>query len=656
MSAASVSYILSAAKWAIENDVFLEDFVRRYPLPHAAIVTRGQYMTLGVPNIANPTLKPYVMVHSTQKVRKMLAQLVRLKEGKKKVPTEHRIAIPETFRGYFEILSEDGRPIKCLESIMELCQKFPELCLVRQACKAYLPDGDGELRSLYRTRTVHEGEVLTLVGQFNLKRTVFLRCFDEQGASVYLKLNQKGKFSPVAQPDAITGVHSMENLMNKRLPLTVRLIHGDCPSQLAKVIGNGPLVLQLNSVFIDELAIICSLQREETLFHAVPLKTHIRLAPALNHQQLKGRAEFSDVVDQCESACSDILDRVVVYNDFLLGDTVSGGEEQTVSCPPPAPPVADEEIDQLYDYIRGLAPLPKDSKYQHKSRSAPAGKKQGFKPPPPPIETIPSRKSTHSGSSNSSKVQLQVEIRQHPSALSSSPPPPIPSATTIISSSPIVSGVPKAPMRTSPSNNEQMLKSGANRSLSASVDRRSIDRSTVASGGGGGRTPVRTPPAVSASSAAAVAAADRQRRLSQSTDKLAHSPPTRYRVSPPPSSDEDEPAWKNNNAAAHNGGPQAPRRRPLSMVLPDNVAFYAMQHPYAPLRPPMPPTLAFAPMYHPQQAMYQSMAAMPTSDGDKMAMGGGAYGFPVLRSAVYPRYTPRYCHPPMVRHPMYRPV
>uniref|UniRef100_A0A914W4K7 CABIT domain-containing protein n=2 Tax=Plectus sambesii TaxID=2011161 RepID=A0A914W4K7_9BILA len=640
MSAASVSYILTAAKWAIENDLFLEDFVRRFPLPHTAIVTRGQYMTLGVPNIANPTLKPYVMVHSTQKVRKMLAQLVRVKEGKKKVPTEHRVAIPETFRGYFEILSEDGRPIKCLESIMELCQKFPELCLVRQACKAYIPDGDGELRSLYRTRTVHEGEVLTLVGQFNLKRTVFLRCFDEQGGSVYLKLNQKGKFSPVAQPDAITGVHSMENLMNKRLPLTVRLIHGDCPSQLTKVIGNGPLVLQLNSVFIDELAIICSLQREETLFHAVPLKAHIRLAPALNHQQLKSRPEFADVVEQCDSACTDILDRVLVYNDFLLSDTVGGGEEQTVSCPPAAPPVADEEIDQLYDYIRGLAPLPKDSKY-NKSRSS-ASKKHAFKPPPPPIETIPSRKSTHSGSSTSSKVQLQVEIRQHPSATTAAPPyPPATTTTTTTTTTigngpPPIGGVSKAARRNSPPTNEPKSN---NRSVSVSVDRRSIDRSTVASG----RTDARSPPT-------SASVADRQRRLSQSTDKLAQSPPTRYRVSPPPSSDEEEePAWKNNGA-----GP-AGRRRPLSMVLPDNVAFYAMQHPYAPMRPPMPPAMAFAPMYRPQQSMYQSMAAMPTSDSEKMAMAG-AYGFPVLRSAVYPRYTPRYCHPPVMRHPMYRPV
>ena len=153
-TSAAISYLLSVAKWAVEKDFFLEDFVRQYPLPHVAIVTRGQHMALGAPNVANPSLRPYVLVNSTQKLRKVLAQPVRIRDGKRKVLSNHHVALPESFPGYFEILSEDGRPVKCLESVSELYKKFPELCLVRQACKAYIPDGDGELCSLYKTRTV----------------------------------------------------------------------------------------------------------------------------------------------------------------------------------------------------------------------------------------------------------------------------------------------------------------------------------------------------------------------------------------------------------------------------------------------------------------------------------------------------------------------
>ena len=49
---------------------------------------------------------------------------------------------------------------------MIACEGAKERLILNQA---YLPDVDGELRSLYKTRTVQEGEVLTLVGQFNFK-------------------------------------------------------------------------------------------------------------------------------------------------------------------------------------------------------------------------------------------------------------------------------------------------------------------------------------------------------------------------------------------------------------------------------------------------------------------------------------------------------
>lgn len=37
----SVNGLLTVTKWAIENDVFLSDFVERYALPHLVVVTKG---------------------------------------------------------------------------------------------------------------------------------------------------------------------------------------------------------------------------------------------------------------------------------------------------------------------------------------------------------------------------------------------------------------------------------------------------------------------------------------------------------------------------------------------------------------------------------------------------------------------------------------
>lgn len=383
------SPLLTTVKWVIEADQFLGDFVEKTPLPHVALVTKGQYLTIGAPNVANPGLKPYVLVHSVQRVKKVLGQLVKVKDGRAVVLTTQKVSIPEGYEGFFEILSEDGKPVKCLESVKELSEKFPELALVRQNCKAYLPELDGELRSLYRTRTVQEGEVLTVVGQFNFKQTTFLRCFDESGSSVYLKMSQKGKFSPVAKKDSITGVHYIKNLLNKRLPLTVRLIQGQFPTELKGFAP--PLTLRLLKVYKEKTVFAYSLQKD-LQYTFIPVNAHLKLAPASNHPQVVCHTEFRDLCDHCESVLPTFLGRIQPYFDPLFGD-----ETNSTGVEPPTPQeekdfqtdfvtrlsICDEEIDQLYDYIRGLAPLPQNLQ-------------ANGKPPPPPIETIPTRSNTQS--------------------------------------------------------------------------------------------------------------------------------------------------------------------------------------------------------------------------------------------------------------------
>lgn len=622
----SPSLLLTTVKWSVEKDLFLADFVQRCALPHLALVTKGQYLSIGAPNVASPNLKPYVLIHSTQKVRKVLARLLRVKEGKRKVLTEHKVAIPESYSGYFEILSEDGRPVKCLESVQELCRSFPELCLVRQNCKAYLPDSDGELRSLYRSRNVHDGEVLTLVGQFNFKKVVFLRCFDEQGQSVYLKLSQKGKFSPVARPDAITGVHSIENLMNKRLPLTVKLIQGSYLPDLSKLAGGNTFVLQLESVFTEEVAFMYSVQKDQGQFHAVPLNGHMRLAPAINHPQVRNRSEFQKLCHVCETALTNFYNQMTAFNDHQLvfdGGTAEGSRSPDASkqgdCVGEAknrvdsdvenltPAVADEEIDQLYDYIRGLAPLP-DSCHHPQSSSRGAGKGD-YKPPPPPVETIPSRKSTDSFSA---KEEDQFILCQSPTQTNGT---------------------------RSPEQNSNKLPSPTNSGMVA--EKRLDDVIYGASRLGG------------------------KKMLSKSTEKLSHAA-VHHRAS--------------NNSGHHQyrkiSEAEAPRqkhggsskRRPLSMVIPDNAVLFPPQrlnHPPAfpgqeYYQPPT-PSSNFYPPYHQQYPMYHSFMNLNVGEEDPppaySTNPSSPYptpppppygGFPNVRP-VYTRFAPRYQYQPVYR-------
>ena len=103
-----------------------------------------------------------------------------------------KLAIPTGYDGYFEILSEDGRAVKCIESVPELARRFPDSVLVRQDFKALVSKSDdlnaitghqgatGSTSSTCTTssgesnncsvsqstvRTVQNGETLILVGE-----------------------------------------------------------------------------------------------------------------------------------------------------------------------------------------------------------------------------------------------------------------------------------------------------------------------------------------------------------------------------------------------------------------------------------------------------------------------------------------------------------
>ena len=104
------------------------------------------------------------------KRRRLLAQCVKFKEGSRKVAAVgQKISIPADYDGYFEILSEDGRSVRCIESVAELSRRFPDSVLVREGVRALVGRGD-DVDALAKeaaggTRTIAEGETLILVGE-----------------------------------------------------------------------------------------------------------------------------------------------------------------------------------------------------------------------------------------------------------------------------------------------------------------------------------------------------------------------------------------------------------------------------------------------------------------------------------------------------------
>ena len=55
---------------------------------------------------------------------------------------DQKLAIPTGYDGYFEILSQNGRAVKCIENVPELARRFPDSVLVRENFKALVSKSD----------------------------------------------------------------------------------------------------------------------------------------------------------------------------------------------------------------------------------------------------------------------------------------------------------------------------------------------------------------------------------------------------------------------------------------------------------------------------------------------------------------------------------
>lgn len=120
-----------------------------------------------------------------------------------------KVLIPETYPGFFELLSEDGRSTRCIESVLDLSRKPNLRVLVRET-----------FRCNHLSKTIHAGEILTTM----YDNGKYLKCKTQKDEVISLPLEAKAKFSPFAKEDSISGVHTVKNLLKKRMPIVVRYV------------------------------------------------------------------------------------------------------------------------------------------------------------------------------------------------------------------------------------------------------------------------------------------------------------------------------------------------------------------------------------------------------------------------------------------------
>lgn len=375
MAATDGQIILAASRFGDTQPVYLKDFAKT-DLPAVGKIVKGQYYNLGVPTLSNPSLQSTALFLNAGRKYQILAQPIKIKEGRKSSNVGPKVLIPETYPGYFELLSEDGRSTRCIESVLELSKRRNFRVLVRET-----------VRCNHNSKSLHAGEILTTISD-NGK---YLQCKTSKDEVVNLPLEAKAKFSPIAKEDSISGVHTVNNLLQKRMPVTVRLVHGTAPKGLKQPFV--PELRLLGCVEVDRIFAL-PLQKDMDLI-SVPLNAKIKIQKAKNMDQLDHFIEYSRFLDKAQRLLVDARDRLQII-DLKLGEkdkkettkqtsnrkvasTLSGLTangyllKKSSSCDSNrySPPlttgsqngsVADEydEIDQIYDYVRGLAPLPKN--------------------------------------------------------------------------------------------------------------------------------------------------------------------------------------------------------------------------------------------------------------------------------------------------------
>ncbi|XP_011196472.1 uncharacterized protein LOC105221312 [Zeugodacus cucurbitae] len=382
MAATDGQIILAASRFGdTEPPVYLREFSKQ-KLPAVAKIVKGQHQNLGVPTLSAPSLQSTALFLSAGKRYQILAQPIKIKEGRKTTNVGAKVLIPETYPGYFELLSEDGRSTRCIDSVLELSKRRNLRVLVRET-----------FRCTQMNRTIHAGEMLTTMND-NGK---YLQCKNIKDEIINLPLDTKAKFSPIAKEDSISGVHTVKNLLLKRMPVIVRLVHGSAPKGLKQPFV--PELRLLGCVEIDRIFAL-PMQKDNDLV-PVPLNVKIKLQRARNMDQLEHFIEYTRFLEKAQRLLSDARDRLQIV-DLKLSEkekkdskfssrnklpvvmlpsaAVAGGLmengyvlRKSASCDAygkgigsgagvlTSSEIAEEynEIDHIYDYVRGLTPLSK---------------------------------------------------------------------------------------------------------------------------------------------------------------------------------------------------------------------------------------------------------------------------------------------------------
>lgn len=202
-----------------------------------------------------------------------------------------------------------------------------------------------------------------------------------------------------------------------------RLVHGLPPVGLKSSQAFQPEI-RLFSVIEEDFLVAMTLSSNTTAVLPLPLPANLKLQHATNMTYLSTTKEFMRLKERCESLSQHFEDRIMVHDIAIPKDLRINGADLKQKIIINKPVVIHnmpnagfmtrkfnddyDEIEQIYDYVRGFAPLPKTARgWRYEPQSSPtknsvasparstedesANSSDMTPPEPPPIETLPSR-------------------------------------------------------------------------------------------------------------------------------------------------------------------------------------------------------------------------------------------------------------------------
>ncbi|KAH3698449.1 hypothetical protein DPMN_085970 [Dreissena polymorpha] len=309
--------VLQRPVWDKES-VSLKDFLNANDVPCVSKVVQGQFLNIGASRfIPLKKLHQKIIVHSIQKELKVLGHSVnkvysRDRRTYKLLPLKQTVSIPTTYRGWFELVSENGHIAKPIDNVRDLAKLFPKVInvLVRQNIKAFVANDRNGKMTFDMKKVVNAGEQLKIVGDLTtctqtisnmVTQVRLLKCTDVRGDALYLGFDQRGLFSPVANETDVTGdvtgVFLIKDIINRfRLPLTVKLVHGVWPKVDATRFTG---LIRLDLEYTDEIAFVCPLNRKAHRLYTIPTEVSLGLSTAVNNKDLKVNEAFTNIMVMC---------------------------------------------------------------------------------------------------------------------------------------------------------------------------------------------------------------------------------------------------------------------------------------------------------------------------------------------------------------------